>query len=78
MSIHRYGGREDGTGQTRTNVTKDFLHNGQKLCLNTSTIAKSAVPLKIRGSTTLRNVGTFNHYAVQNREKTPSSDQIPL
>jgi hypothetical protein len=51
---------------------------GRSVFLITSATAKSVVPLKIRGSTPLRIVGTFNHYTVQNREKSPLSEQIPM
>ena len=51
---------------------------GKSVFLITSATATSVVPLKIRGSTPLRIVGTFNHYTVQNREKSPSSEQIPM
>ena len=49
---------------------------GRNVFRITSATTKSVVPLKIRGSTPLRIVGTFNHYTVQNREKSPSSEQI--
>lgn len=51
---------------------------GRNVFLITSATGKSVVPLKIWGSTPLRIVGTFNHYIVQNHEKSPSSNQIPM